>query len=198
MRPANLLDYDVLLYRNQGWLGAGIAWGEWGGEDPGADMDYSHVALVYDVAKGLAFEMNPPSAHTFALDTVPWDRVDVYRLMLKGMPLFQQLTAVGSADSRLKKFLGPPPEPYDYGFIGKCLGADLAARVGLVGVATWLMQQNQMVQHQAVCSNTAEAVIEAGLWQVSPQSVLRPAGIGEDDMRPCDWPASPLVAKVAA
>ena len=188
-RPSVLKPFDILLYRNHGLIGDLISWGE--KDEPGLSS-YSHVAMVYSPEAGTAIEQNPPHAHMFALGQVPWHRVDVFRLKLKGKDVFDDRKAVRGAQHRALKFLGPPAEPYDFGFIGKCLGLDLLCRLELSGLATRFSHHFNSTKHQSVCSTTAEAIAEAGLWETHPKISLLPVYLGVGEMKPGDWPESSL------
>jgi hypothetical protein len=197
-RPTEpLKPWDVLLYRNYGWLGDAIGWAE---SAQNGDSRYSHVAMVYpDLAQG--FEQNPPCVHLFDLETVPWDRVDAVRLSVGGVDFFNDPQAVQASLEQATKLLHFKQnsdgtwsgEPYDYGFIAKALGVGLLEHIGLEGLAGKIMQQAQSTQHEIVCSNTAEVVANAGLHLVHPLLRLEPVWAGVGAMRPSDWPLSPLV-----
>ena len=178
-----LKPFDVLLYRNQGTIGKLIAWGEWVGKS-GEATEYSHVGLVY-ATTDQSFEMNPPAARVFPIDQVPFDRVDVWRLAVNGVDVFDDPDSVAASKAMADKMIG---EPYDYGFIGKAFGASLLARIGLTSAASWVMKSTQSTQHRAVCSNTAECVIKPGLWVKHPDFRLEPESVGDGDMEPSDWP----------
>jgi hypothetical protein len=188
-RPAQLKPFDILLYRNHGLIGALIEFGE--KDEPGLSS-YSHVAMVYDPESGTAIEQNPPAAHLFALAKVPWHRVDVFRLKLKGKDIFDDKKAIRAAQDRALRFLGPPPEPYDFGFIGKALGLDLLCRMGFKSAASRISHHYNSTKHASVCSTTAEVIAEAGLWAIHPKLSLVPVYLGEGEMKPGDFPESPL------
>jgi len=194
MRPAQLKPFDVLLYRNSGWLGNLISWGEWNGTKNEA-LEYSHIAVVYDPAAGKGFEMNPPSAHFIDLDKQPWDRIDVGRIAVDGQDVFDDVVAVDAARAQAHAMLGMR---YDYGFIGKSLFVSVLARVGLRGWASQVMARKDSNARRAVCSSTAQEICEAGLSVDYLGMHLEPEGIGEGMMRPSDWPRSPLLTIVKA
>jgi len=190
MRPAELKPFDVLLYRNSGWLGNLIAWGEWNGTRNEA-LEYSHVAVVYDDKRG--FEMNPPAAHFIDLDAQPWERIDVFRVRVEGQDFFDDVVARDASRLQADAMLGMK---YDYGFIARACGVSLLSRIGLRGLAEKIMQRNDQNVHRAVCSSTAQEIVEAGMQIVYPGTNVEPAGIGEGSMRPSDWPRSPYVQKI--
>ena len=188
-----LKPFDVLLYQNYGYMGTLISWGEWVGR-PGEALQYSHVGLVYaDITQ--SFEMNPPAARVFPMSQVPMNRLDVWRLAIGGVDVFDDADAVAAAKAQADAMVG---KPYDYGFIGKALGASVLARVGLSGLASRWMQANQPTQHSAVCSNTAEVVIGAGVRVHHPDWTIEPQGIGPGEMEPSDWPLVNGLYRVAS
>lgn len=195
-RPQDLQPGDILLFKNYGWLGELISWGEWNGE-PREALEYSHIALVLDDLQ--AVEMNPPESRKFLLSEVPWERVDVFRVQTSvpppGLTPFILVSTRKAFQEEAVRRLG---EHYAFGYIAQAAGVGILARLGLGKVARWLMNRpNPMpAKHGDVCSTWAEEVVSEAIRQtIDPAFDLFP-NLGADRARPSDWPTSPFVQPV--
>lgn len=186
MRPSQLLPGDVLLYRNFGWLGNSISWGQWRGTSREA-LEYSHIGLVLDDLQSV--EMNPPASRKFWLADVPWDRVDVWRIVIEGKAPFEdELMQRRFQDLALAR-LG---ERYNFGYIADLLGAGLLARLGLGGVSRWLLAKGNPMPglHRDICSTWAEELLQATI----PIDLF--PDLGENQAAPADYPRSPYLIRL--
>lgn len=192
MRPAQLYPGDILLFRNFGWLGALISWGEWTGK-PKEALEYSHIGLVLDDLQ--ACEMNPPASKKYLLSEVPWDRVDVWRLQTEdGWALVNSPKMVAAFQAEATRRLG---ERYNFGYIATLAGVGLLARIGLGGFSSWLMNRANPApdNHRDICSTWAEEILTVAVRTVRPDFDLFP-NLGDNRARPSDWPTSPFVQQV--
>lgn len=194
-RPDDLMPGDILLYRNFGLLGSLIAWGEWTGT-PREALEYSHIGLVLNDTESC--EMNPPASRRFPLSEVPWDRVDVFRVIVKDRgqdvaPLVLASVRQAFQDEAVKR-LG---ERYNYGFIAQSLGLSILARIGLGSWARNLVTRaNPLPNKQRdVCSTWVEEILTTAIRGYVPDFDMFP-NLGDDRARPSDWPLSPFVMRL--
>ena len=191
MRPVELKPGDVILYRNNGWLGSAISWGQWRGTSKEA-LEYSHIGVVYDFIR--SFEMNPPAARLFSLNEVPWDRVDVWRVSVDGANPFDQAAVVAAFQKACDSRVG---EKYNYGYIASLLGMGLLSRVGLGGVSRWLLGKANPApaMHRDICSTCADEVLTAGISLIKPDFDFFD-DLGPDQAAPSDYPRSKYLVRV--
>lgn len=193
-RPAELLPGDILLYRNHGWLGGALSWGSWGNQAREA-LEYSHVGFVLDFERSA--EMNPPCSRAFPLSEVPWDRVDVYRVLKEGEAAFNFPAAWDIIKRLTENRLG---ERYAYGYIAQSLGASLLARIGLSSASRWLVGRSNplSVQGRDVCSTWAEEILSDAVRALysDPAFDLFP-DLGRDRAKPSDFPRSPFIQRIS-
>lgn len=192
-RPSDLKAGDILLYRNFGWLGNLISWGSWNGT-PGEALEYSHIGLVYDANSSV--EMNPPASRKFPLSEVPWDRVDVFRLDIKGMNPFDLDKVLAAFQAACNAHLG---EGYDYGFIAQTAGLGILARLGLGGLSRWIVSKNNAAPnlHLLVCSTWAQMLVTTAVQTLDPGFDLF-TDLGDREAKPSDWPRSEYAKRISA